>query len=158
MSNVDPKALQKHRSFLEKTMQDDPFVTDWFHLTQDRVTVFGGVTNDFTSSHIDPVQGAKGPWPRVAAQGFLTLALLPYFAKQLPRLDLPIKLEVNYGMNKVRLIKPALVDDSFRARFKLKEVADKPGTGLITTKEVIVESKETGDPVMFVEWLGLLVF
>ncbi|MEM6413229.1 MAG: MaoC/PaaZ C-terminal domain-containing protein [Pseudomonadota bacterium] len=158
MSAADPSTLEKFRKIMMERAGDDAFVTEWLHLTQDRITAFGGVTNDFDPHHIDPAVGVTGPFKRVMAQGFLTLSLLSHFSYQLPREDLPIKGQMNYGFEKVRFVKPAFVDDSFRARFKLKDVREKAGVGLVTTTDVTIESKETDDVVMAAEWLGLVIF
>lgn len=158
MSTAQSSTRENYRDLIQENLGKEQTVTDWLELTQDRITAFGGVTNDFDPHHIDPEQGEKGPFKRIAAQGFLTLSLLTYFATQLPNNDMPVKGNVNYGLNRARFIKPAFVGDSLRAKFKLVDMKDKPGIGVVTTLDVEIESKETGDIVMVAQWLALLIF
>jgi len=47
------------------------------------------------------VRAADGPFGTTIAHGYLTLALIPYFARQLFSLDFATA-RINYGLNKVR--------------------------------------------------------
>lgn len=129
--------------------------TPWLELTQDRITAFGGITLDFDPHHIDPMQAAKGPFGKPAAQGFLTLSLLTHFIENVP-LKVEFHQNINYGLNRVRFIAPALVNDKLRAEFTLQDVAErKPGELLMTLAvTVVIDGKER--PAMTAEWLVLI--
>lgn len=127
-----------------------------FELTQDRVTAFGGVTLDFDPHHIDPTQAEKGPFGGPTAQGFLTLSLLTYFVSTMET-QVAIKQHINYGLNRVRFIKPAMVGDHFQAVFTLASIDEKKPGAPILTFNVEVVSKERDETVLVAEWLAMVM-
>lgn len=130
--------------------------TPWMELTQDRVTAFGGVTLDFDPHHIDPRQAKNGPFGVAAAQGFLTLSLLTHFIEQVPDRRIP-KQHINYGFNKVRFIRPAVVGTKLRASFKCSSVVERsPGQFLLTFDTLIESDADENAPVLAAEWLALI--
>jgi acyl dehydratase len=131
--------------------------SDWLALTQDRVTAFGGVTLDFDPHHIDPLQAAHGPLKKAAAQGFLTLSLLTHFITTVPP-QIRFSQNINYGLDKVRFIKPAFVGDRFRAKFRVNAVAPRAPNMCKLTLGVEVESEQAGYVVLAAEWHSILVF
>jgi len=126
--------------------------TDWFAMTQDRITAFGGITLDFDPHHIDPRQAEHGPFGKPAAQGFLTLSLLTHFIEQMPRHP-GIAQHVNYGLNKVRFIRPVLVGENIRAAFVLRDVTVRDDNGALLSWDVTVESEGHDKPAMTAQWL-----
>lgn len=129
--------------------------TTWFTMTQDRITAFGGVTLDFDPHHIDPRQAQHGPFGKPAAQGFLTLSLLTHFIEQMPRHP-AITQHVNYGLNKVRFIRPVLVGETIRAAFVLQDAKVRPDNGVMLTWDVTLESEGHEKPAMTAQWLVLV--
>lgn len=130
--------------------------TPWLELTQDRVTAFGGVTLDFDPHHIDPRQAKNGPFGVAVAQGFLTLSLLTHFVEKLPGNTMPEQ-NVNYGFNKVRFIKPAVVGSKLRAYFTCVGAEQRaPGQHLMTFETIIESDADGGTPVLAAEWLTLV--
>ena len=78
-------------------------VSDWFEVTQDRINLFADATGDHQWIHVD-VERAKAepPYGATIAHGFLTLSLLSQLMSETVKIKLPIKMGVNYGLNKVR--------------------------------------------------------
>lgn len=131
-------------------------ISPWFELTQDRVTAFGGITLDFDPHHIDPAQAANGPFGVPTAQGFLTLSLLTHFIATTPS-TVNFRQHINYGLNRVRFIRPVPVGHHLRARFELAAAEPRGDEGALMTMTVTVESRELEAPVMVAEWLALLL-
>jgi len=95
----------------------------WLTVDQARIDTFANATDDHQWIHIDPERAAAGPFGTTVAHGFLTLSLLPHFARQI--FEVPAaRLIVNYGLNRVRFITPVKVGNRIRARCVLKEVSD----------------------------------
>lgn len=141
---------------LAQRIGEETGVSDWFELTQDRVTAFGGVTLDFDPHHIDPLQAKAGPFGVPTAQGFLTLSLLTHFVSTTPS-TIDFRQNINYGFDRVRFVRPAKVGHHLRARFVLKAVdTRRPGTVLLTL-ESTVESREDEAAVLAADWLVLLI-
>ncbi|TQV86131.1 MaoC family dehydratase [Exilibacterium tricleocarpae] len=130
-------------------------VTPWLELTQDRITAFGGITLDFDPHHIDPRQAADGPFGVAAAQGFLTLSLLTHFAGMLADRRVP-RQHINYGFNRVRFIRPAVVGSRLRAAFKCRSVSEREPGQYLLVFDVTVEADNDDKPVMTAEWLALI--
>lgn len=126
--------------------------TPWFLMTQDRITAFGGITLDFDPHHIDPLQARHGPFGKPAAQGFLTLSLLTHFIEQLPRHP-GVTQHINYGLNKVRFIRPVLVGENIRAAFVLRDATVRADDGMMLTWDVTIESEGHDKPAMTAQWL-----
>jgi acyl dehydratase len=68
--------------------------------------------------HVDPERARKGPFGAPIAHGFLTLSLLPGFFKTAFEIR-NSTMGVNYGLNKVRFLRPVPVDSRLRGHFKL---------------------------------------
>lgn len=131
-------------------------VSDWFELTQDRVTAFGGVTLDFDPHHIDPAQAKSGPFGVPTAQGFLTLSLLTHFVSTTPS-TISFAQNINYGFDRVRFVSPAKVGHHLRARFVLKAVDTRREGMVLLTMATTVESREDQAVVLAADWLVLLI-
>ncbi|MEO1240906.1 MAG: MaoC/PaaZ C-terminal domain-containing protein [Pseudomonadota bacterium] len=131
-------------------------VSDWLQIAQDRVTTFGGVTLDFDPYHIDPAQAENGPFGVPAAQGFLTLSLLTYFMSTAP-MKINLRHHINYGFNRIRFVRPAVIGHHLRAHFILKSVEPRNAKSLLLTFEVTVRAKESEDTVLAAEWLALIL-
>ena len=98
----------------------------WLEITQERVNGFAEVTGDHQWIHVDPERAASSPLRGTIAHGFLTLSLLPLLRRdwQGISVDLPRKMGINYGLNKVRFITPVKVGKRIRLRSKLLSVEE----------------------------------
>jgi acyl dehydratase len=85
------------------------------------------------------------------AHGFLTLSLVSALARQALTIA-PIRMAVNYGVNRVRFMSPVPAGSRIRGRFTLAAVAD-AGGGVQVTWSVTVEREHGGKPCCVAEWL-----
>ncbi|MDD9877922.1 MAG: MaoC family dehydratase [Magnetovibrio sp.] len=135
-------------------------VSDWLDLDQDAVTRFGELTGHHHWLHLDPARAAAdGPYGGTIAQGFLMMDFILYFMEQtgLRPADAPFTL--NYGLDKVRFLKPVPVGAGFRLRDRIglmKVEARDDGRSLMTTSHTM-EVDGIDGPVVYAEWLALWV-
>lgn len=100
--------------------------SEWHTITQERVQLFADATDDHQWIHLDQEKAAAGPFGGTIAHGYLTLSLIPMFAKDLYSVD-GLKMGINYGLNKVRFPQPVRVGSKVRAGAELVELTDVPG-------------------------------
>ena len=127
-------------------------VSDWVEISQQRVNTFADATDDHQWIHVD-VERCKreSPFGGPIAHGFLTLSLLPgMLANALHMGD--VKLDVNYGLNKVRFPAPVPVGSRLRARLTLHTIEDIDG-GAQLCWSVLVEREDSSKPVCVAELL-----
>ncbi|SAK86154.1 MaoC-like dehydratase [Caballeronia hypogeia] len=117
--------------------------SDWTVIDQQRINTFADATGDHQWIHVDPARAASGPFGAPIAHGFLTLSLLPVFSESAFVIS-QFRLGVNYGLNKVRFLKPVVVNARLRAHFKLLsfESLDNKGTQLIFEMTVEMEGAD----------------
>ncbi len=127
-------------------------VSPWLEVTQARIDIFAGATDDPQWIHVDPERAANGPFGGTIAHGFLSLSLLvPLFAQARPELD-EVGMGVNYGLNRVRFTAPVRSGSRVRGRFTVESVEDVPG-GSQATVGVVVEREAEEKPALVAEWL-----
>lgn len=130
-------------------------VSDWMLIDQARIDRFAEVTEDWQFIHTDPVRAGKTPFGGTIAHGFLTLSLLsPMSYAAIP----PIRgsaMGVNYGMNGLRFLAPVHSGKRVRARFTLKEFAERSPGMWQSTIDLIVEIEDEERPALVAEWLIL---
>jgi acyl dehydratase len=114
----------------------------WLTVDQARIDTFADATDDHQWIHVDPERAVAGPFGATIAHGFLTLSLLPQFARQI--FEVPTaRLVVNYGLNRVRFITPVRVGSRVRARSVLNEASDVgEAVQLIVATTVEIEGEE----------------
>jgi len=128
-------------------------MSDWFEVTHERINLFADATGDHQWIHID-VERAKteSPYGATIAHGFLTLSLLSQLMSQTVKINLPIKMGVNYGLNKVRFPSAVPAGSKIRARAvlqTLEEIAD----GWQLVWNITVEREGANKPCCVAEWL-----
>ncbi len=125
-------------------------VTDWFDITQQRINLFAEATGDYQWIHLDVERCRKeSPYGTTVAHGFLTLSLLPMIMQN--AVSLPTsRLEVNYGLNKVRFPAPVPVNSKLRGRLSLQEIEDIED-GLQVIWKVTIEREGSDKPVCIAE-------
>jgi acyl dehydratase len=110
--------------------------TEPFVVEQLRINGFADATEDHQWIHTDPARAADGPFGAPIAHGYLTLSLIPYFARQLYSLDFAAA-RLNYGLNKVRFPAPVAVGTALEATATVVELRDEAGGGLLTMRFVV---------------------
>jgi len=128
-------------------------VGDWFEVTQDRINLFADATGDHQWIHIDVERArAESPYGTTIAHGFLTLSLLSYLMSQTVKIKMPIRMGINYGLNKVRFPLAVLAGTKVRARAVLQSLEEIPG-GQQLIWNITVECQGSDKPCCVAEWL-----
>jgi acyl dehydratase len=128
-------------------------VSDWFEVTQDRINLFADATGDHQWIHVDVERArAESPYGATIAHGFLTLSLLSQLMPQTVKIKIPIKMGVNYGLNKVRFPSAVPAGSKIRARAVLQSVEEVEG-GHQLVWSLTVEREGGEKPCCVAEWL-----
>ncbi|MGV9866690.1 MaoC family dehydratase [Rhodococcus koreensis] len=124
--------------------------SDWFEITQDRITTFADATDDHQWIHVDPERANKeSPFRRTIAHGYLTLSLLSAMFVQVLEVQ-GTSLAVNYGLNKVRFPAPVPVGSKVRLQAEITSAQDING-GVQIVVAATVECSGTDKPVCVAE-------
>jgi acyl dehydratase len=131
--------------------------SDWFEIKQDRIDQFAECTDDHQYIHVDPVRMKDSPLGSTIAHGFLSLSLLAgHGSSDWPRLKDGV-MSLNYGLDRVRFIKPVKVNSKVRVRTRILSVTEmSPGRVLIKSEKTM-EIHGEEKPAMIAETLGMLV-
>lgn len=130
-------------------------VGEWIEITQDRINLFADVTGDHQWIHIDAERAkTESPFGTTVAHGFLTLSLMRHMMSEMIKIKIPVKMRINYGLNKVRFPSPVPAGSRIRARATLKSLKEIPkGWQLIWN--ITVERENSDKPCCIAEWLML---
>ena len=130
-------------------------VSDWLSIDQDRINKFADVTEDHQFIHVDPEAAKMTPFGTTIAHGFLTLSMLSKLAEGAVLVLDGVKMGVNYGFEKVRLMSPVKSGARIRGRFTLAE-ADERSPGQWRFKYVAkVEIEGEEKPALIAEWVTM---
>src|SRR5262245_29291416 len=128
-------------------------VSDWFEVAQDRIDLFAEATGDHQWIHVDVERAkAESPYAATIAHGFLTLSLLSQLMSETVKLKMPIRMGINYGLNKVRFPSAVPSGSKIRARAVLQSLEDVDG-GQQLTWNITVEREGGNKPCCVAEWL-----
>jgi acyl dehydratase len=128
-------------------------VSDWFDVTQDGINLFANATGDHQWIHVDVERAkAESPYGTTIAHGFLTLSLLSQLMSETVKIKLPIKMGVNYGLNRVRFPSAVLAGSKIRARATLKSL-EEIAEGQQLVWDITVEREGGDKPCCVAEWL-----
>lgn len=132
-------------------------VSDWVEVTQEMIDKFADATGDHQFIHVDPARAAETPLGGTVAHGFLTLSLMPMLAERTGAPAIAnVKMGLNYGGNKVRMMAPVRSGKRVRGRFKLLKLAERsPGVWERVT-EFTVEIEGESKPALVAEWIALI--
>lgn len=127
--------------------------SDWLEITQERINLFAEATGDHQWIHLD-VERAKteSPYGATVAHGFLTLSLFSFLMKSAVAFKMPVKLTINYGLNRVRFVSAVPAGSRIRARVALQNLEDFAG-GHQFTWQLTVELEGSAKPACVAEWL-----
>jgi len=109
--------INSHAEF-EKFAGKEVGVSEYLQVTQEQINAFAGATLDHQWIHTDPERAASGPFGSTIAHGYLTLSLLPYLWEQIADIR-NLKMQVNYGIDKLKFGEAVRVNDKVRLRTKL---------------------------------------
>ena len=119
-------------------------VSDWIDIDQKRINDFADCTEDHQWIHVDEEAAAGGPFGKTIAHGYLTVALLPRFSAGISLAPEGTMMAINYGMNKLRFVKPVPVGSRVRDKIVLSGVEEKGGGRVLmeTTHTVEIEGED----------------
>lgn len=128
-------------------------VSDWLTVTQERINHFADATSDHQWIHLDVERAQReSPYGTTIAHGFLTLSLLVPLMESALQFKMPVRMGINYGLNRVRFISAVPADSQIRARIALQALEDFAG-GHQFTWLVTVEMEGAAKPAGVAEWL-----
>lgn len=130
-------------------------VSDWFHVTQERINMFADATGDHQFIHIDEEKAKLTPFGGTIAHGFLTVSLLSAMSYDAVKPPDGVAMGGNYGFDKLRFIAPVPAGSRVRGRFKLLSAEDKGGGRWLIKHEVTVDIEGQDKPALIAEWLGM---
>lgn len=124
--------------------------SEWLTVSQDRIAAFADATGDHQWIHTDPERAKReSPYGATVAHGFLTLSLISTMLSGTLQHD--GKMAVNYGLNKVRFLRPVIGGSKIRARFEPVKIEEKPDTQKVTWKVTVDDENER--PCCIAEWI-----
>lgn len=114
---------QEFEAFLGKEMG----TSAWFTIKQEQINQFSDATLDHQWIHTDENRAAvESPFKATIAHGYLTLSLIPYLWKQIVDIQ-NLKMEINYGIEKLRFAQPVVVNSEVRLKVKLVNITNLRG-------------------------------
>jgi acyl dehydratase len=129
--------------------------SDWVEIKQDRLNAFADCTGDHQWIHVDEEAAKNGPFGKTIAHGYLTVSLFPMFSAGISVVPEGTMMAINYGMNKLRFIKPVPVDSKVRDKISLTNVEEKGGGRVLVTTTHTVEIEGEDKPACVAETLTM---
>ncbi|HSO17984.1 MAG TPA: MaoC family dehydratase [Desulfosarcina sp.] len=127
----------------------------WLRIDQARIDAFADCTEDHQWIHVDRARAAAGPFGATVAHGFLILALIPRLSRDVPFDPQGVIMNINYGLNRVRFIRPVPAGSEVRDTLVLKEVLDKGRGRILLTLQHTLHVRGLPDPVCVAETLRM---
>ncbi len=125
--------------------------SSWILVDQTRIDRFAEATEDYQWLHVDRERAADGPFGGTIAHGFLTLSLVAPILQEVVQIDGP-PTAVNYGLDKVRFLRPVPSGSRIRGRVTLSSVeATAQGTKAVLT--IAIELEDGGKPACVAEMI-----
>ena len=148
-----PPFIVKNAQALKEFEGKDIGYTEWFRVTQERITQFAEATEDLQWIHVDAARARdESPYGTTIAHGFLTLSLISHFVKEAIQIQSGVRLAVNYGLNRVRF--PAAVRAGSRIRASVALLRfDEFTDGVTATYSVTIEIEDFDKPCCVAEWI-----
>lgn len=121
------KVVIKSFDELEKLIGHDLGISDYHEFTQEQINVFADATLDHQWIHTD-VEKAKteSPFGNTIAHGYLTVSILPHLWNQIVDVQ-NLKMQVNYGIEKLKFNAPVLVNSRVRLHAKVNNAVNLRG-------------------------------
>ena len=121
-------------------------ISPWVFIDQTQVNVFAEVTRWRTPGHCDPEYASSTKYGGTLIHGFHVVSLLSHFFKSAELWPKDGQDPLNYGIDKVRILKPIIIGDGVRLRSHIPLIEALPKKGkdmLVKTKhEIEVENVE----------------
>ena len=139
-------------STLRERLGKEIAVSDWFDISQDRISTFAEATEDRQWIHIDTARAAsESPYGTTIAHGFLTLSMSSALLRNAIRLPVQ-RLGINYGINRVRFMAAVPSGARIRGRFVPADFQDVEG-GYQVVWRITIEREGSDRPCCVAEWI-----
>ena len=150
---MPPLVIESHND-LKDHVGKQIATTDWHTVTQDQIQQFADATGDHQWIHVDMERSKReSPYKSTIAHGFLTLSLLPQLMPQVLQIKSPVRMGINYGMNRVRFVSPVRAGSRIRAHFTLQSLKEVQDNGVEIVYAVTVECEGSEKPGVVAEWV-----
>jgi acyl dehydratase len=138
---------------LRGRLGEEVAVSDWFEVSQERITQFAEATEDRQWIHVDADRAAKeSPYKTTIAHGFLTLSLVSVLIRRTFSFE-GVRMAINYGVNRVRFITAVPAGSRVRGRFTLAGLEEIKDGGTQVTWGITVEREGGDKPCAVIEWV-----
>ena len=129
-----------------------PSLSRWYEISQERITAFADVTEDWQFIHLDTER--MQPQGGTMAHGFLTLAMLSAMSYDVQP-EIPGMVQgLNYGFDRIRFVSPVRAGQRIRGRFSVAEVIETPGRYDVRW-DVAVQIDGTDRPALVAQWINV---
>ncbi len=130
-------------------------VSDWVELTQEKFNAFADVTGDRDWLHNEPGRvAASGVFGgKTIAQGHLLLSHFVQFGEAIMPRPAGMEYALNYGYDRVRVVRPVSVGTRIRGRMTLKNVRAKNEKQFIMKCGAQIETEDSDSPAVVADWL-----
>ncbi len=113
------KKIIKSYEELESLIGSDLGISEYHEFTQEQINLFADATLDHQWIHVDAEKAKKeSPFGNTIAHGYLTLSILPHLWNQIVDVQ-NLKLQVNYGIEKLKFNQPVIVNNRVRLHAKV---------------------------------------
>ncbi len=141
MSKVTISSFEEFESFIGKEIG----TSDYQKITQEQINLFAEATHDHQWIHVDPERAEKeSPFGTTIAHGYLTVSLLAHHWNMIVEVK-NVKLQVNYGIDKLKFGQPVKVNSQVRVRVSLESLVNLRGIAKASLK-AILEIKDEKKP------------
>ena len=131
-------------------------MSDWILIDQNRIDAFAAITEDHQFIHVDPERAKQTPFRGTVAHGFLTLSMLSRMSGGVMLHPEIMRMDVNYGFEKVRFMAPVKSGKRVRGRFRMLSAEEKRASQWQITYEVTVEIEDEDKPALVADWIGYM--
>ena len=136
--------INNYKEF-ESHLGKDLGLSDWHTINQQQINLFADATLDHQWIHTDPEKAViNSPFQKTIAHGYLTLSLIPFLWKQIVKIQ-NLKMEINYGVEKLRFAQAVVVDSEVRLKVKLASIVNLRGVTKANIG-IILEIKDEKKP------------
>jgi len=146
---------------LQKNIDEETFVGEWYTVDQTCIDSFAEVSGDNQWIHTNPERARKeSPFKTTIAHGFLTLALIPSLTDSISSNQNAFsqaKMVVNYGLNRVRFPSPIKEGKRIRAHTRVINLVPMK-RGLEVVREVTIEIENSSRPACIADTVIRLYF
>lgn len=128
-------------------------LSDWISIDQAMIDRFADLTDDHQFIHVDPEAAALTPFGGTIAHGFLVLSMLAKLGRAADFELEGVRLGVNYGFDRVRIMAPVRSGKRIRGRFLLRDLVERASGQWLTRLEATVEIEDEPKPALIADWL-----